>query len=79
MALYSKLNRKPIFQPQVGSFPQGMVVSVPLHYEGMDGASGVKIHEALREWYKDSQFVEVMELEVSCDGVERTEWSEAMS
>jgi len=63
LALYSKLNRKPIFQPQVGSFPQGMVVSVPLHYEGMDGASGVKIHEALREWYKDSQFVEVMELE----------------
>ena len=37
MAKYSKLGAQPIFQPQVGSFPQGMVVSVPLHYDSMGG------------------------------------------
>ena len=33
MAEYSKVGRKPIFCPSVGSFEQGMVVSVPLHYD----------------------------------------------
>ncbi|GMH96004.1 hypothetical protein TrVE_jg11005 [Triparma verrucosa] len=64
MSLYSKLGKAPIFQPQVGSFPQGMVVSVPLHYGSLaEGVTGEKIWKELKGWYKDSKFVKVMELE----------------
>jgi N-acetyl-gamma-glutamyl-phosphate reductase len=63
MSKYSKLNYKPIFQPAVADFVQGMVVSVPLHYTWLaDGVSGAKIHEALCAHYKDSSFVTVMPL-----------------
>merc|ERR1711865_399292 len=41
MAKYSLLGRTPIFQPQIATFPQGMVVSVPLHYDWLaSGTSG---------------------------------------
>ena len=33
MAMYSRLVNAPVFLPAVGSFAQGMVVSVPLHYK----------------------------------------------
>jgi N-acetyl-gamma-glutamyl-phosphate reductase len=63
MAKYSNLGRKPIFQPQIGTFPQGMVVSVPLHYDWLaSGTTGKKIHEALSKHYVDSKFVSVMPL-----------------
>jgi len=43
MAKYSLLGRKPLFQPQIGTFAQGMVVSVPLHYEWLqEGTTGEK-------------------------------------
>jgi N-acetyl-gamma-glutamyl-phosphate reductase len=61
MAEYSGLHKKPIFQPQVASFPQGMVVSVPLHYAWLKkGTTGKDIHEALKKHYEGSTFVEVM-------------------
>lgn len=61
MAKYSGLGKKPIFQPAIASFAQGMVVSVPLHYAWLaPGASGKKIHEALQKHYEGSTFVEVM-------------------
>ena len=61
MAKYSKLNSKPIFQPQVATFAQGMVVSIPLHYSWLTpGSNGKKIHEALCKHYENSKFVSVM-------------------
>lgn len=63
MAKYSGLNKKPVFQPQVSSFAQGMVVSVPLHYAWLkEGTTGKDIHEALSKHYEGSTFVEVMPL-----------------
>ena len=63
MAKYSRLDRTPIFQPAVATFAQGMVVSVPVHYEWMaEGVSGEKIHAAYVEHYKGSNFVKVMPL-----------------
>jgi N-acetyl-gamma-glutamyl-phosphate reductase len=63
MGLYSGLGKNPIFQPAVATFPQGMVVSVPLHYAWLaDGVTGEKIHKAYINHYKDSKFVEVMPL-----------------
>jgi N-acetyl-gamma-glutamyl-phosphate reductase len=63
MAKYSGLGVKPIFQPQIGDFAQGMVVNVPLHYSLLKaGTTGKDIHDALSERYKDSQFVTVMPL-----------------
>ncbi len=63
MSVYSGLGAKPIFQPAVGTFAQGMVVSVPLHYAWMSpSVTGAKIHEAYQKHYEGSQFVEVMPL-----------------
>lgn len=60
MTKYSKLEKSPIFQPQVANFAQGMVVSVPLHYCWLEpGASGESIHSALSNHYKDSKFISV--------------------
>lgn len=56
MTLYSGLKKAPIFQPQVGSFPQGMVVSIPLHYEWLkSGVGGKDFHKALTEHYAGSK------------------------
>lgn len=63
MALYSGLGTMPIFQPAVATFPQGMVVSVPLHYGQLrEGTTGRDIHEAYLQHYKGSKFVQVMPL-----------------
>jgi len=64
MSMYSGLHAKPIFQPQIASFPQGMVVSVPLHYStfAKSGVTGKTIHEILTKHYNDKNlpFVKVM-------------------
>jgi len=63
MSKYSGLNRKPIFQPAVSRFAQGMVVSVPLHYDCLkSGTTGKDIHDALTKHYEGSHFIEVMPL-----------------
>lgn len=63
MAKYSLLGKEPIFQPQIATFPQGMVVSVPLHYAWLaKGTSGAKIHQVLSKHYEDSAFISVMPL-----------------
>ena len=69
MAEYSKVGRKPLFCPAVGSFEQGMVVSVPLHYDQLHekGRSGAAIHGAIEERYKDSRFVSVRPLNETSD------------
>ena len=74
MAKYSGLGKAPIFQPAVAEFAQGMVVSVPLHYAWLrEGVTGEEIHEAYKKHYKDSNFVQVMDLGVegNADVLER--------
>jgi len=62
MRKYAGLEHEPIFQPAVGSFAQGMLVSVPLFYDNMANVkSGKELQECLKEWYKDSAFVSVRE------------------
>jgi len=61
MVKYTGLNRKPIFQPSVGTFAQGMVVSVPLHYSLLkDGSTGEEVHRVLSHYYDGSTFIKVM-------------------
>ena len=69
MRCFSGLERPPIFLPAVGDFAQGMVVSVPLHYDRdltPDAAAsesvGAKIHATLSKHYADAHFVTVMPL-----------------
>jgi len=60
MTKYSKLDKAPIFQPQVAKFAQGMVVSIPLHYCWLKkDVSGEEIHSALAAYYEDSKFITV--------------------
>ena len=69
MCEYSRLDSPPIFLPAVGAFAQGMVVSVPIHYERdlsteVLGSAhvGEAIHTALAAHYKGARFVRVMPL-----------------
>lgn len=72
MALYSGLEAPPIFLPAVGAFAQGMVVSVPIHYErdldatvleaAGQSSVGAALHAALAAHYEGSKFVKVMPL-----------------
>lgn len=61
MAKHSGILRKPLFQPQIATFPQGMVVSVPLHTDWLaPGTTGEVIHKVLTDHYAGSVFVKVM-------------------
>lgn len=63
MAKYTGMKLQPIFQPAVATFPQGMVVSVPLHYSLLNkGTTGKKVHDALTKHYEGSTFVKIMPL-----------------
>jgi N-acetyl-gamma-glutamyl-phosphate reductase len=68
MQAYSGLSSPPIFLPSVGAFAQGMVVSVPFHYDRdleddvATGDAGKAIHAALTKHYEESRFVSVMPL-----------------
>ena len=63
MTEYSGLDMAPIFHPSVGSFKQGMLVNVPLHYSQLRGnANGQEIHNLLTKHYENSKFVTVMPL-----------------
>jgi N-acetyl-gamma-glutamyl-phosphate reductase len=55
---HARLDRKPIFVPQVGQFAQGMIVQVPLHL----APGGPKAaHEALCAHYAGQHFVQVVD------------------
>lgn len=51
---WSGLNARPIFQPAVGSYDQGMLVMIPLQ-----GSNGAELHQALAAYYQGEQFVQV--------------------
>jgi N-acetyl-gamma-glutamyl-phosphate reductase len=57
---YSGLTRRPIFVPSVGDFAQGMLVSVPLHLDLLNGApKPADLEACLRAQYARSGWVRV--------------------
>jgi N-acetyl-gamma-glutamyl-phosphate reductase len=64
MQVYSKLTHRPIFVPSVSNFRQGMLVSVPLQLDTLNGKPvGADLHAALARRYAGSRYVSVMPLE----------------
>ena len=54
------LTRKPVFAPMVCDFPQGMVVTVPLHLDLMNGKQSLESLRALyHDFYAGARFVTV--------------------
>lgn len=65
---YGGLARAPVFVPSVGRFAQGMLVSVPLHLDLLNGRPGpAEIEAALARHYAGSDWVSV----VPADGAAR--------
>ena len=61
---YGNLDRRPIFVPSVGNFRQGMLVSVPLHLDHLDGKPSARdVHAALVERYEGAALVTVVPLD----------------
>lgn len=56
------LDRKPLFQPMVGGFAQGMVVQLLLHADQLPGGvpGHARIEACLREFYAEDPFVSVV-------------------
>jgi N-acetyl-gamma-glutamyl-phosphate reductase len=60
MQRYGGLTRRPIFVPSVGDFAQGMLVSVPLHLDTLNGnPTPARIEACLRDAYAKSAWVGV--------------------
>ncbi len=63
---YAGLRRRPIFTPSVGHFPQGMLVSVPLHLDLLPGTvRGVDLHDCLAARYRDAPMIRVLPAEAT--------------
>lgn len=63
---YSGLLHKPIFVPSVGHFPQGMIVSIPLHLVRLPGfPSKEDITAVLEKAYQNAETIRVCEDEPS--------------
>jgi N-acetyl-gamma-glutamyl-phosphate reductase len=59
--LYAGLSRRPIFVPSVGHFPQGMLVSVPLHLDTLPGRPrAADLQAALAARYAGCDLVRVL-------------------
>ena len=59
--MYGGLTRRPIFAPSVGHYRQGMLVSVPLHLDTLNGApTGADLHAALATHYAGCAHVRVV-------------------
>jgi len=59
---YARLTRRPIFVPSVGSFRQGMLVSIPLHLDMLPGKPKVAdLQAALAERYAGSTYVSLVD------------------
>ena len=55
------LMQKPLFNPYVCDFLEGMLVTVPLYVDGLDGEYNPKIvHDLLENYYQNQDFVRVM-------------------
>lgn len=66
LQLHGRLDRRPIFSPSVGRFPQGMIVQVPLFLDDLKGSPSLEtVHQALDAHYAGQDIVEVVSLEES--------------
>ena len=73
MRVYSECARRPIFTPSYGNYRQGIVLQIPLQLAAFPKPStGVELHAALAEYYRDSEYVRVMSLK-ELEAVERLE------
>ena len=67
---YGLLTKNPIFCPSVGAFPQGMAVSLPLHFDWMkEGINGRKIHAIFEERYRSEEFVSINKVFELCSNI----------
>lgn len=63
MQKYAGLDKKPLFSPIIADYYSGMLVSIPLYTEYMQGKPGLeKIHEAYEKHFAGEKFVKVMPL-----------------
>lgn len=61
LQVYSKLTRRPIFAPAVGHYRQGMLVSIPVHLDMLNGGTNsARLHDILAAYYEGSRLVHVM-------------------
>ena len=59
--LYGGLTRRPIFVPSVGHYRQGMLVSIPLHLDSLEGKpTGEDLRSALAAHFKGCALVAVI-------------------
>lgn len=59
--LYSGLTRRPIFQPAVGHYRQGMLVSVPLHLDTLPGKpTGADLQAILESRYRSDALIKTL-------------------
>lgn len=60
---YGRLTRKPLFQPMVANYPQGMAVQLHLHADLLPGGlpGHARIEAALRDFYAGDPFVSVVQ------------------
>jgi N-acetyl-gamma-glutamyl-phosphate reductase len=72
MVAHTGLSHEPQFVPAVGPFHSGMRVQIPLHAAVLGGASGARLHEALRARYAAERFVDVRPLGEGLTGDEHT-------
>ncbi|MDD2647793.1 MAG: N-acetyl-gamma-glutamyl-phosphate reductase [Eubacteriales bacterium] len=68
MAYVTGLLNPPIFDPILGDYYEGMLVSVPLSSGQLGGRSAEQIHEIYAKHYEGSRFVKVMPLGEIPDG-----------
>jgi N-acetyl-gamma-glutamyl-phosphate reductase len=58
--MYGGLTRRPIFAPSVGHYRQGMLVSVPLHLDTLNGKpTGADLSDVLAKHYQGCAYVRV--------------------
>lgn len=63
MAAVCGLTQAPVFNPIIGDFYSGMVVTVPLHQRLMKTKMSVaELHEYFCDFYKDARLIEVLPL-----------------
>ncbi len=63
MRHWTGLTHAPLFDPILGDFAQGMLVSVPLHLAALPGApTRQAVRDVLAAHYADSRFIQVMPL-----------------
>ncbi len=66
LQLYSGLSVRPIFVPSVGNFAQGMLVSIPLHLDGLPGKpKPADLEAVLAARYATSGWVRVLPADAS--------------